>query len=81
MLQLPVAGLSEFGPTWFSLAPKETNAGDFQTRFQYILARRVNMYGNMIWKSPGFVSLGTKLWHSGPNVNIHDLSWQNTDEV
>ena len=39
----------------------------FQIRFQYILAHRAKMYGNLIWKSPGFVPFGDNLNNFGPN--------------
>ena len=37
-----------FGQKWVRLAPNGTNPWFFNTRFQYILARRAKMYWNLI---------------------------------
>ena len=66
--------MADLGQRWVRLAPNGTNSGLSQITFQYILARRAKIYGNVIWKSPGFVSFGANLTNFGPKSGPLDVT-------
>ena len=56
--EMPENGLSDLGPKWVRFATNVKNSGLYQIKFQYMLARNVNILKSDIKKIPDFSHLG-----------------------